>query len=158
MRKRSQKTCEYCDRLSIAKGLCSAHYQRAKFNRTMDTPIRRKITDPICSWDGCSLNNEQRGYCRKHYQLIMNRQRKARLVQMLGGKCCRCKREYPLAVYDFHHIDPETKSFELGSKLLNKWESVKAEAAKCQLLCANCHRIIDAEQRAPTGQPAQVLR
>ena len=43
--------------------------------------------------------------------------------------------------FDFHHIDPIQKSFNIGNTV--KWTSISAlkkELEKCIVLCANCHR------------------
>ena len=62
-------------------------------------------------------------------------------IDSLGGKCSDCGIVYPHYVYDFHHIDQDLKSAELG-RLLNCAISVVMEEIKnCVLLCANCHRI-----------------
>lgn len=68
---------------------------------------------------------------------------KARAVAYLGGKCQDCKRVHPLAVYDFHHLDPSQKEASISRLLYKKvnWDTKKTELDKCVLLCANCHRI-----------------
>ena len=44
---------------------------------------------------------------------------------------------------DFHHKDPSTKVFEIGSKGYKySLEKLKEEVAKCDVVCANCHRKI----------------
>jgi hypothetical protein len=48
-------------------------------------------------------------------------------------------------VKDFHHVDPTEKAFNIG----NSWRShgilaIQAEIAKCVLVCANCHRRLEA--------------
>lgn len=71
----------------------------------------------------------------------LHRELKSRLVGLLGGKCVRCGYKNCLAALEFHHRDPKTKSFSLGSVSCNTpWEKLVKEAAKCILLCANCHR------------------
>lgn len=42
----------------------------------------------------------------------------------------------------FHHKDPATKSFRVGSSesLCKPIGTFKAEVAKCEVLCAKCHR------------------
>jgi hypothetical protein len=42
--------------------------------------------------------------------------------------------------FDFHHRDPSTKQFAIGS-FTGAWETLLVEAEKCDLLCANCHRL-----------------
>lgn len=73
------------------------------------------------------------------------RERKVQFIERLGGKCDHCGLEYNGsngAVFEFHHDDPTTKEFGLGSELTNKsFAALKKEVDKCQLLCANCHQI-----------------
>ncbi len=80
---------------------------------------------------------------------VAKRRKKIRLkaIEQLGGKCMRCGyNRYPEAL-EFHHRDPSKKLFGIGQKgLTRSWERVKAEAEKCNLLCANCHRELHAEQ------------
>ena len=67
--------------------------------------------------------------------------RKAMFVEELGGKCVDCGGEFPLCVYDFHHKDESTKSFEVAPALDRNINVIREEVQKCVLLCANCHRI-----------------
>lgn len=66
---------------------------------------------------------------------------KQRAVNYKGGKCEDCLAQFPLCVYDFHHVDPTTKDNDVGSMIQSSWKFVKDELDKCVLLCANCHRI-----------------
>ena len=55
-------------------------------------------------------------------------------------KCEECGENHP-ACLDFHHINPEDKKFSIAR--INdylSWGLLKAEIAKCCILCANCHR------------------
>lgn len=67
--------------------------------------------------------------------------RKQEAVDLLGGVCLDCGKSYPLACYDFHHLDPNQKEFDPCSKLTSKKEKFLEELRKCVLLCANCHRV-----------------
>lgn len=45
-------------------------------------------------------------------------------------------------VFDFDHLDQSKKSATVSSFLTKgTWEDLDAEIAKCELICANCHRI-----------------
>lgn len=68
---------------------------------------------------------------------------KQKLVEALGSCCQICKYNKSNAALELHHIDPSQKEFALSNSKINKnWDLLKNEAAKCILLCANCHREI----------------
>jgi hypothetical protein len=62
--------------------------------------------------------------------------RRARLIELLGGRCVSCGSTDEL---EFDHIDPETKVFAVGSDMSRAWDKLVEEALKCQLLCRECH-------------------
>lgn len=66
-------------------------------------------------------------------------ERKQRLVELRGGRCEACGYDISIAALEFHHRDSKTKDFGLGD-FSGPWERLVAEADKCDLLCANCHR------------------
>lgn len=57
--------------------------------------------------------------------------------------CADCGRTFPPYVMDFDHRDPDRKSFQLTSAdaLLKSRDVLLAEIAKCDVVCANCHRV-----------------
>lgn len=56
-----------------------------------------------------------------------------------GCECCGYKK-HPCAL-DFDHIDPTTKKRDVSKMHTTNLETLAREMAKCQVLCANCHRI-----------------
>lgn len=78
---------------------------------------------------------------RNAYQNKRKLDRKIKLVKLHGGECRDCGYKKSLAALTFHHIDPKKKSFKVSGRHLSnkKWESLTAEADKCELLCSNCH-------------------
>ena len=74
------------------------------------------------------------------------RQRQARrdyIQAAKDGPCMDCGVEYPHYVMDFHHRDPDTKSFSVASMVGRGSASIdliQEEIDKCDLICANCHR------------------
>jgi hypothetical protein len=44
----------------------------------------------------------------------------------------------------FHHVDPSTKAFTVTMARGKSLAAYRAEAAKCVLVCANCHGEIEA--------------
>jgi hypothetical protein len=66
------------------------------------------------------------------------------LVEANGHKCACCGLVDDPVVYDFHHLDPKTKLFGIGSNSTTRSKQAYAdEAKKCILVCANCHRKIE---------------
>jgi hypothetical protein len=58
------------------------------------------------------------------------------------GPCLDCGKTYPPYVMDFDHRDPSTKVTKVSSMVYKGSERLLlAEIAKCDLVCANCHRI-----------------
>jgi len=62
-----------------------------------------------------------------------------------GQSCVECGESTPVCL-DFHHRKPEEKAFLLSRAYRHGGglATMKAEAAKCVLLCANCHRKVHA--------------
>jgi len=69
------------------------------------------------------------------------RNNKKMAIKYLGRICMDCKGIFPDCVFDFHHRDPLMKTATIGSLITHSWEKIKIELDKCDLLCANCHRI-----------------
>ena len=69
---------------------------------------------------------------------------KIRMVKYKGGKCVICQYDRCLEAIDFHHLDPSQKG-DIWQKIKkHKWEYVQKELDKCILVCARCHREIEA--------------
>lgn len=98
----------------------------------------------------CLKNKEWRlinkGYVLEQ-QRLYKRERKLQSIAYLGGKCQKCSNEYHPSVYEFHHRDPEDKDRDPSKMLSLSWERLEAELNKCDLLCANCHRLVHHENR-----------
>jgi len=59
-----------------------------------------------------------------------------------GAECNHCGLSEPkhLEIYDYHHVDPDTKLYSVSNILKGPIERLKTEVDKCLLLCSNCHR------------------
>ena len=82
-------------------------------------------------------NNTSRLRCQQH---------KVQLLVTYGSKCTECGLSYNgsnACCFDFHHINPKNKEFNVNAATFNKYskEKVFKEAEKCVILCANCHRL-----------------
>ena len=61
------------------------------------------------------------------------------LLEARVGGCQICGESDP-ACLDFHHRDPTTKEGHIGEFRRFGMKRLLAEIAKCDVLCANCHR------------------
>lgn len=57
-----------------------------------------------------------------------------------GHPCTDCGFSYPVVCMDFDHVRGE-KKFNLSSSHGYSEATIREEIAKCELVCANCHRI-----------------
>lgn len=69
---------------------------------------------------------------------------KHRGVLALGDECAICHQKFEDCCYDFHHLNPSEKEFEISAGNMNgakSWLKIRDELLKCALLCSNCHRL-----------------
>ncbi len=67
--------------------------------------------------------------------------RKRLMAGLKAKPCMDCDINYPPCVMDFDHRPGEIKRRNVGNLLTCSLEVIMAEIAKCDLVCANCHRI-----------------
>lgn len=82
---------------------------------------------------------------RRSSRLAQRRHRERRFAEIKnalpGLACQRCGETDPV-VLEFHHRDRSEKSGEVSRMIASHrpWQDVSDEIAKCDVLCANCHR------------------
>jgi len=92
---------------------------------------------------------EEKTARRKAKQVEYTTRRRQKVMKMAidykGGKCIVCGYNKCTWALEFHHIDPKEKEFSISDKgYTRSWDKVKIELDKCVLLCANCHREVEA--------------
>jgi 5-methylcytosine-specific restriction endonuclease McrA len=78
------------------------------------------------------------------------------LRRLRARPCADCGRDFKAHQMDFDHLDPRSKSFRLtsGRAMLAPLPRLLSEVDKCEVLCANCHRIRTWVRHAATREPA----
>jgi ribosomal protein S27AE len=85
------------------------------------------------------------GKCRSEAVSRRRRRVKEALVADAGGRCVLCGYDSCLSALEFHHLVPGEKRFQLSHRgVTRSLARARAEAAKCVLLCANCHAEVEA--------------
>ncbi len=97
---------------------------------------------------------------RAEYLIKAVAKRRRRLKEMVvkykGGKCIICGYKQCPGAFDLHHTDGSTKEFGLSQRgLTRSWKTIKKEADKCILVCANCHREIHANFVQPPKETSR---
>lgn len=84
---------------------------------------------------------------RCNVEAVTERRRRVKriLVEEAGGSCAICGYDRLVQALQFHHLDPAGKRYALASRgVARSLADARAEAAKCALLCANCHAEVEA--------------
>ncbi len=78
------------------------------------------------------------------YQKLRGLERKIYFINKMGGKCSVCGYHENISALEFHHRDPKDKEFRIDVRHMSnrKMEDLETEISKCDLVCANCHRVI----------------
>ena len=85
------------------------------------------------------------GRCRMEAVSARRRRVKEILVRESGSACCLCGYDRYAGALQFHHVDPADKTFALsGHGVARSLAKAREEAAKCVLLCGNCHAEVEA--------------
>ncbi len=104
----------------------------------------------------CKLCHKE--YSKQHYQnnkakykeRSPNHKEKMRtkLFEYLEDKLCIDCNEENSVVLEFDHRNPKMKKFAVSRGVNNySWKKILAEIKKCDIRCANCHRIKTAKDR-----------
>ena len=121
--------------------------------------------DNVCSIGECTSKFYAKGWCNTHYaqdyyrkkgrlsqaerwriiksqRLVLKQAKIDLVVAEKDQPCADCGNRFPSYVMDFDHIKG-TKRFNISKAMHGTWsiKTMRAEMAKCEVICANCHRI-----------------
>ena len=119
--------------------VCHRDTERKRINSSED--LTKKNRERSRQW---ATDNPER-------YLAYRRQRSKKIKDWVAAQkivCKLCPETHP-ACLDFHHRDGTRKEFNIG--VANGTVSLKRimkEVAKCDILCANCHRKLHAAEKA----------
>jgi hypothetical protein len=115
-----------CSRSSVKRGFCHAHYSR--WNRYGDPSIQKRAT-----------SNPGMDQPTKKAWVISYK---------LEHGCADCGYRGHHAALDFDHLPGTAKVRDIKSGQQLGWAALQEEVAKCDVVCANCHRIRTFVRRA----------
>jgi len=93
---------------------------------------QRKFCSQFCKHT--TTNNKHQNYVaqqRRGYD------RRAKLIDLKGGRCEICSYNRNNAALSFHHVEPSLKAFQIDLRKCSNssWNKLIEEANKCKLLC-----------------------
>ncbi|KKL03712.1 hypothetical protein LCGC14_2623380 [marine sediment metagenome] len=122
---------EGCGRPHCARGFCSYHYQRDRLGISFSHPYQQRIT-----WGGRPIENLS-GAARSKRMRV--KKQGAMLWYKMTHPCRDCGEGDP-RVLDFDHVHGN-KSFQLQEAKQKPLTEILMEIQKCDVVCANCHRL-----------------
>lgn len=82
--------------------------------------------------------------CRMDRVSARRRKVKRMLIEEAGGRCVLCGYKNFVGALHFHHLDPAKKGFAVSRNGATLGiATLRAEASKCVVLCANCHAEVE---------------
>jgi hypothetical protein len=103
------------------------------------------------------LSSQCQACVRKWYEAhpskVRAADRRAFIASLKTGKACvDCGSEYSALCMDFDHVR-DCKRDSVSQMAYHSFNTILAEVAKCDLVCANCHRIRTETRRVKTLDP-----
>jgi hypothetical protein len=127
---------------------CKEIFPREEMNKSYCIPCRKEYEKEF------RKKPEQRKK-KSQYRTKRRRELKAELLQMMGGKCAYCGYDKYQSALDFHHHGDD-KTGEIwyllsvaASGSNTALAKLGAEAAKCTVVCRNCHMAIHSGELEP---------
>ena|ERR1017187_8122758 len=151
------KVCKVpgCDRKYLCRDLCSSHYARLK--RLGDVQADRPVR--VFDMSDTPLVEKKRARGREWYErnstkkISDNRSRQivkyewvAEIKLSSGCVDCPTGTVWPAECLDFDHVRGE-KLFDVAACMSRTRDVILAEIAKCEVVCANHHRIRTQQRR-----------
>jgi hypothetical protein len=122
--------------------------------------VNRRARDGKTSWCKACQKAAVASYYDSTRQREKNRSRVALVREWLWAEkskpCERCGNTYHPVAMQFDHLPEFEKEFQVAIMSAFKGlDRLRAERAKCQLLCANCHHIVTWERKTGKTVPVE---
>ena len=88
--------------------------------------------------------NPRRAKARaKRFRIQLYAKFRTYVNEIKSKPCTDCGNSFPPCVMEFDHLDPKKKTNNVATLMRHtiSLDRLKEEIAKCELVCANCHRI-----------------
>jgi hypothetical protein len=121
---------------------CKIEKDSDEFHRCTRRPDGLQNECKTCRSDRHSRTYAGRTERMRVGRIAYRRRLAAKVAELKQQPCTDCGGSFPACVMDFHHRDASTKVAAIARMIFtSSWPKIEAEIVKCDLLCANCHRI-----------------
>lgn len=128
--------------------------ERRAYNAKWMRENRARLNTPYRRAYKARWNREHRHEIRASVRSYKERMRT--LLRWLKDQpCMDCTHSYPQCAMDFDHRPGEKKLFTLSQGVNRSLRQLAEELAKCDVVCANCHRIRTAARSRRRAQSPQ---
>ncbi len=134
---------------AAVKARATAHYHK----RMAEDPDAERAAGAVRSARYRKNNPKAAEKARRHHEAARARAKEFTNAIKVATPCADCGRYFPAVCMDFDHLDAGEKESCVGT-LVNRAHSIKriaAEVAKCEIVCACCHRLRTQERWAADG-------
>lgn len=133
------KTCSKC----LAKKSHDSFYMRKRGPRVGQFYEKCKDCMKVRGRNYYHLNHDRQlrlALIRRHRAY---KEKREFLIKVKDVPCADCKVKYPFYVMDFDHQNVKDKVQEVSYMFTRNWslDKIRLEVEKCEVVCANCHRI-----------------
>ena len=127
--------------LKGAAFLVDGHLSAKKFEEKSGR-TRAEIITWFSSWNKAK---SAAGLGRHKVRNDISNAEKQRRISIIKDQlpCSRCGDSVHPVAMDFHHINKDRKKRSIRDGTRIGWDQLQEELKKCDLVCANCHRIIE---------------
>lgn len=148
-----ERNCEHCNQpfeVHKFKGkghrFCSVRCREKAYYINNEERIRKQISDKGKA-DRKLYGMDRRWLTPRAQEL------KVWYEEVKSKPCTDCGNCFPMCCMEFDHVRGEKKG-EVGSMVAHLYsiETIKLEAAKCELICANCHKIRTRDRKLKKDQ------
>lgn len=141
------KSCKTKDKLRATCKYCRSIERKSFYNKNKEKeleycknykgkyPEKRKET-----------LRKSREKCKDNKILAYELKRKF-IISLKNKPCLDCNKIFDAYAMDFDHRNPSEKSFEISTAYHIEENILNKEIAKCDLVCANCHRVREFNRR-----------
>jgi hypothetical protein len=113
---------------------------RAEISKRYRHRNPEKVRASMYAWRYRHMN-QHLAICKKYLD-----SRRAIIREAKSKPCSDCYITYPYYVMDFDHVRGIKKN-DVAKMCSSSIEALKTEIAKCEVVCANCHRIRTQERK-----------